>query len=198
MKTAAALVALVAIVGLTYYFRGSLPPLASDKPLPFQLAEPPASDIPLIQAPLLEEAFQGSASSSASSSSSSPSSPSVVSVSDIAYDAMTAKQKSDLIRDIQRTIRHELLSARQLEHPEYEQEQEQEERAGSASVHQGRDYTRRCENNNGEGGEGEGEGEGEEQYRCPKNPDGSCPPVPDMSKYIRKDQIPCWGCSVDY
>jgi hypothetical protein len=21
---------------------------------------------------------------------------------------------------------------------------------------------------------------------------------PDMSKYIRKDQIPCWGCSLDY
>jgi hypothetical protein len=190
MKTTTALVALVAIVGLTYYFRGSLPPLASDKPLPFQLAEPPASDIPLIQAPLLEEAFRGSVTSSSSSSS-----PSVVSVSDIAYDAMTAKQKSDLIRGIQQAIRHELLSARQLEHPEYEQEreQEQEERTGSASVHQGRDYKKRCENNNGEG-----EGEGEEQYRCPKNPDGSCPPIPDMSMYIRKDQIPCWGCSVDY
>ena len=24
---------------------------------------------------------------------------------------------------------------------------------------------------------------GEDEYRCPKNPDGSCPPVPDMSQY---------------
>ena len=179
MKTATALVALVAIVGLTYYFRGSLPPLASDKPLPFQLADPPVSDIPLIQAPLLEESFQGS------------SSPSVVTVSDIAYDAMTAKQKSDLIRGIQQAVRRELLSARQLEHPEYEQEQGEEERANSVSDHQGRDYKKRCEYD-------DNNGEGEEQYRCPKNPDGSCPPVPDMSKYIRKDQIPCWGCAIDY
>lgn len=22
----------------------------------------------------------------------------------------------------------------------------------------------------------------------------SCPPMPDMSLYVRKDQIPCWGC----
>jgi hypothetical protein len=38
----------------------------------------------------------------------------------------------------------------------------------------------------------------EDSYRCPKNPDGSCPPVPDMTQYIKKDAIPCWGCSVDY
>lgn len=23
-----------------------------------------------------------------------------------------------------------------------------------------------------------------------------CPPMPDMSLYVRKDQIPCWGCSL--
>ena len=23
-----------------------------------------------------------------------------------------------------------------------------------------------------------------------------CPPMPDMSKYIRKDAIPCWGCNL--
>jgi hypothetical protein len=23
-----------------------------------------------------------------------------------------------------------------------------------------------------------------------------CPPVPDMTQYIRKDQIPCWGCNL--
>lgn len=25
-----------------------------------------------------------------------------------------------------------------------------------------------------------------------------CPKMPDMSQYIRKDQIPCWNCNVDY
>ena len=24
----------------------------------------------------------------------------------------------------------------------------------------------------------------------------SCPPMPDMSQYIRKDSIPCWGCNL--
>ena len=28
----------------------------------------------------------------------------------------------------------------------------------------------------------------------PKRHVKKCPPVPDMSLYIRKDQIPCWGC----
>ena len=27
--------------------------------------------------------------------------------------------------------------------------------------------------------------------------DYNCPKMPDMSKYIRKDSIPCWGCSID-
>lgn len=25
-----------------------------------------------------------------------------------------------------------------------------------------------------------------------------CPKMPDMSQYIRKDQIPCWNCNVEY
>lgn len=24
----------------------------------------------------------------------------------------------------------------------------------------------------------------------------TCPPMPDMSQYVRKDQIPCWGCNL--
>jgi hypothetical protein len=26
----------------------------------------------------------------------------------------------------------------------------------------------------------------------------SCPPQPDMAQFIKKDAIPCWGCSLDY
>ena len=25
-----------------------------------------------------------------------------------------------------------------------------------------------------------------------------CPKIPDMTQYIRKDQIPCWNCNVEY
>ena len=31
-----------------------------------------------------------------------------------------------------------------------------------------------------------------------KTANGSCPPQPNMSEYIKKDKIPCWGCSLDY
>jgi hypothetical protein len=31
----------------------------------------------------------------------------------------------------------------------------------------------------------------------PKCPKPKCPPMPDMSEYIRKDSIPCWACKLD-
>ena len=31
-----------------------------------------------------------------------------------------------------------------------------------------------------------------------QNPDETYPPMPDMSAYIKKDAIPCWGCNIDY
>ena len=105
----------------------------------------------------------------------SPVSPAVVPVSDMAYDAMTLKQRSNLLHEIQRTVRDELLASRALEKPD------------SENVGQG--SSSRCPSDE----------QGQEyEMRCPKNPDGSCPPVPDLTEYIRKDQIPCWGCSIDY
>jgi hypothetical protein len=35
-------------------------------------------------------------------------------------------------------------------------------------------------------------------YRSTNDSDSTCPPVPNMSQYIKKDEIPCWGCSLDY
>lgn len=173
--------ALIVIVITTYYVHGgSLP--TSLPPQPFQLAEPPSSSIPLIQAPLLEEPFHPSA----------PTSSSVVAVSDTAYDAMSLKQRSDFLRGIQQTVRQELQSARQWEHPDRVSDQEScDGEAPAPSEHQGRHYKKRSSSSSQED-------TSEEEYRCPKNPDGSCPPVPDMTQYIRKDQIPCWGCSIDY
>ena len=37
--------------------------------------------------------------------------------------------------------------------------------------------------------------ENKSDTQCNSSPD---PSAPDMSQYIRKDQIPCWGCSLDY
>lgn len=32
----------------------------------------------------------------------------------------------------------------------------------------------------------------------PRPPPGCGKPEPDMNDYVRKDSIPCWGCSLDY
>ncbi len=97
---------------------------------------------------------------------------------------MTLKQRADLLNQVQRMVRDEIRTARQLEVLKKEEQEEKE--LSNPSERQGLDYHRRRHDDQ------------EEEHRCPKNPDGSCPPVPDLSQYIRKDQIPCWGCSVDY
>ena len=110
-----------------------------------------------------------------------------VSVSGSAYDAMSLQQKSKILRDIQNAVKNEILSQRQIQpitpkeqmSKQLEKVQEQtEQNIPSNSIQQGKEYNS-CKS-------------------CPSNPDGSCPPVPDMSQYIRKDQIPCWNCTLDY
>lgn len=184
-------IGLVLVIGLSVYLGQASPIIPAE---PFQLAQPVTlhglvPTFPLVaEEAFVEEPFVGSGSSSP-----------VVSVSDTTYNAMSLKQKSDLIQQVQNMVRTELLAARQLHNlkeelheEEEEYEKEREHHRHRPSEDQGRDFYRRSEKSsetcNGE----------EDEYRCPKNPDGSCPPVPDMTQYIRKDQIPCWGCSIDY
>ena len=85
---------------------------------------------------------------------------------------MFLKQKSDLLNDIQKLFRNEILSNRSTDSSLLD--------AASCSST-----------------ETDSTAQGNE-YRCPKNKDGSCPPVPDMTQYIKKDSIPCAGCTLDY
>ena len=174
-------IGLIAVVTLSYYFNRegfSVPHVA-----PFELADSYSL-----------EAFSSPVSSPPVSSVSNPTvSNPTVTVSDTAYDSMTLKQRSDLLKNVQKLVRDEILLARQVGTlKEQEEEEEEEEEQEDPSEWQGRDYHRRCHQ------DGQGQEEKKQEYRCPKNPDGSCPPVPDLTQYIRKDQIPCWGCSVDY
>jgi hypothetical protein len=103
-----------------------------------------------------------------------------VKISGTGYDAMTLQQKSELLKDIQKVVRNEILANRSttpLTKDKYENED-------TTSSRQGKEYEESCYKDS--------------EYRCPKNPDGTCPPVPDMSQYIKKDAIPCYGCSLDY
>lgn len=109
-----------------------------------------------------------------------------VSISGSGYDAMTLQQKADMLKDIQKVVRNEVLASRSTT-PVLNGDGNSKVKCngnGSDSTAQGQEYADNCGKDT--------------EYRCPKNPDGSCPPVPDMSQYIRKDQIPCWGCALDY
>lgn len=103
-----------------------------------------------------------------------------VSISGSGYNAMSLQEKADLLKDIQKLVRNEVLAHRATT-PIISGETEHKKTDSTA---QGQDYENSCSKDT--------------DYRCPKNPDGSCPPLPDMSQYIKKDAIPCYGCSLDY
>lgn len=110
-----------------------------------------------------------------------------VTMSDMSYNAMALKQKSDLLTNIQKMFRNELLASRSTDASIKDTSPSS---SPSSSTQQGNEFNKSSQKCDGSSDE--------DNYRCPKNPDGSCPPVPDMTQYIKKDSIPCWGCSVDY
>lgn len=103
-----------------------------------------------------------------------------VSISGSGYNAMDLQQKAELLKDIQKLVKNEVLAHRATT-PIISGETEHKK---TDCTSQGTEYENSCHKDT--------------EYRCPKNPDGSCPPVPDMSEYIKKDSIPCFGCSLDY
>jgi hypothetical protein len=111
-----------------------------------------------------------------------------VTMSDTSYNAMILKQKSDLLTNIQKIFRNELLANRSTDSSVIDKTTSSS--SDSSSTQQGKEFNKSSQKCDGSSDE--------DNYRCPKNPDGSCPPVPDMTQYIKKDSIPCWGCSVDY
>ena len=104
-----------------------------------------------------------------------------VKISGTGYEAMNLQQKMDLLRDIQQVVRNEVLAGRNTKPIISGETRKMPDTDCTA---QGKEYEKNCHKDN--------------EYRCPTNPDGSCPPVPDLTQYIKKDAIPCWGCSLDY
>jgi hypothetical protein len=96
------------------------------------------------------------------------------------FDAMGLQQKADLLKNIQKLIKNEAISERQTT-PVAPDSSDASDSCKSDSLQQGKEFTSECK-----------------KGPCPANKDGSCPSVPDMSEYIKKDQIPCWGCTLDY
>jgi len=104
-----------------------------------------------------------------------------VSISGSGYNAMNLNERAELLKDIQKLVKNEVLANRSTK-PIISGETRMSQDTDSTA--QGKEYEESCYKDT--------------EYRCPKNPDGSCPPVPDMTQYIKKDEIPCYGCSLDY
>ena len=129
-----------------------------------------------------------------SQSSSADDGKSEVKMSDTAYDALTVKQRADLLRDVKRIMREEIRASRRM-NPSADRDEDGDgscdDDGDSDAAQQGREFSqRRCKM--------AGDDDDAVEARCPTYPNGTCPPVPDMSKYIRKDAIPCWGCAIDF
>lgn len=104
-----------------------------------------------------------------------------ISISGSGYDAMTLQQRMELLKDIQKVVRNELISHRSTD--QIISGETRKSKPSDATA-QGKEYSKSCYKGTDES--------------CPSYPNGTCPPLPDMSQYIKKDAIPCWGCSLDY
>jgi len=94
-----------------------------------------------------------------------------VAISATGYDAMGLQQKSDLLSSIQKMFRNELLASRSTDASTIDPASASS--SMTDSIQQGEEYNQMSQNAN-------------------------CSSGQDMSKYIKKDSIPCYGCALDY
>ena len=106
-----------------------------------------------------------------------------VEISDTGYKAMELNKQSNMLNDIQKIVKNELLADRMLD----------------ASIKNAPDVLKEapkkksCKNDSCDDDSCDNDSCDDDSCN-----DDSCTPKIDMSKYIKKDQIPCWGCSIDY
>jgi len=108
-----------------------------------------------------------------------------VSLSDTGYQAMALHKQSNLLNDIQKIVHNELLANRMTD----------------VSVKNAPDSSM-GDSSMGDNSMGDNSmGDNSMGDRCNSNSSDSCEQEErhhDMSKYIKKNEIPCWGCSIDY
>ena len=92
-----------------------------------------------------------------------------VSLSDTGYDAMKLNKQSNLLNDIQKIVHNEILM----------------HRATDVSVKNPASKKKKANRN-------------VSNVSCEAQDEMKDEGTQDMSKYIKKDEIPCWGCSLDY
>jgi hypothetical protein len=96
-----------------------------------------------------------------------------VTISGSGYDAMSLQKRKELLRDIQSVVKNEILASRSTSPIDSSNKNQ----INTDAISQGKEY----------------------ENSTPKITDScSREKTPDMSEYIKKDAIPCWGCKLDY
>jgi len=117
-----------------------------------------------------------------------------VSISDTGYTAMALQQKSDLLKDIQKIFRNELLANRATQ-------QVSDNNAHGSNAHGSNALGSNALGSNALGSNAIAQGMeySKNSLGCSAGHDSDSEShTVDMSQYIKKDAIPCWGCSLDY
>jgi hypothetical protein len=100
-----------------------------------------------------------------------------VSLSDTGYHAMALHKQSNLLNDIQKIVHNELLANRMMDVSVKNTQDRSKKDSCQSEPSDSCDSSDSCESDS-----------------C----DAQKEIHHDMSKYIKKDEIPCWGCSIDY
>ena len=190
------LLALVIVIGLSYYKNKEYFVAAQstttqvDTPLDSTIQDAPTESSEPNPVDLLSEAFKTvdsiptkrSPLSDAATPSRQDVTPQVV-VSDTGYTAMDLQNKSSLLKDIQQIVRQEIITSRNqpTNHPMALQSNRSSKSCDTKSHDNESCDNESCNDSNAvtQGNE----------YQQGKH---------DMSQYIKKNAIPCWGCSLDY
>ena len=176
----------------------------------------PTTTIPAITSADITSALAtpGIANAPSSTTGSSPTRTDVVpqvSFSDNGYNALMLQQKADLLKDIQKVVRNEVLANRSttpmLHNDNYDGcEAENGHKDGCEPVKEHGCDTEdvpknECDTKSAKDKVTAAISQGKEyENSCykDKKSKASCPPPPDMAQFIKKDAIPCWGCNLDY
>lgn len=114
-----------------------------------------------------------------------------VNVSDDAYAAMLLKQKSEILQDLQKIVRNEILAQRSTNPVARDKSRSSD----THSTEQGKEYSRK--NHKRDSCTDDSECDHPNGYKPNQCDEPSCE-KPDMREYIRKDSIPCMNCNLDY
>lgn len=123
-----------------------------------------------------------------------------VKVSDDSYAAMLLKQKSEILQDLQKIVRNEILAQRSTN--PVDGSRDKSRASDTHSTAQGKEYSRKNHKRDDSCDMDDSDCDHPNGYK--PHPTGYNPnkcndcDKPDMREYIRKDSIPCMNCNLDY